>query len=981
MPTNPFGNSASGSYFASLYSAVRSNKNAVQAAADQDAFDQWQNGLMDDQTWLAYIATRISQTASDPTQHEKWVTAQRKYVTQIADNQAEFAYQNGGNIGDLITYYTRKMGGLNSGSQEYRNVQLRLNDLMDTRSANDITDGSQRIQDQINAGTASYSDLLRFYRDHLSALRPSSALYKQVTSEIEKVTETLRVNTLNGEFEKLQYQYETKKLTGKAYAAQLRTMAEQFKVNDPQKYYQILEAANKLSASPGLYGGSGGSGGGGTSRANAIDLMQAQTQNLYQLIDQFDSGQSTGTDRAGTAITFTPEMVKAIDQQIVDSLNATGAAYDAKGDHSAAAHAYLQASQYVTGDGRSPGAMQQHNTLPVSQQAQTLMLNASKALAQAAMNPDPSVLTTTAQTISNTYQTFVQGLTAKATGETVALGEGQYGRSGTTGLTPTDLATPEFIAQQTAIANALATVTAYSTYTTPPDDATVQAAFDLIRQAFPNKSTPENPSAEANAIINMLVNPALRGPATQQGLRDGSVVQIADPSGFTVVGTRQADVSVLDPNGNPTWQTKNVPVDSKGNDITGLVDVYVDVNGQPTRMMATVQESASPLGGVGFVATKKLTGLPSAGGISGDVAAGSAIDYRLVEQWQKDGTLDRLRALGQVDIAPALPMKVVVIPAHTAVDGTFVQAVTFAQDPDTHLWYKNDLPVRGAQRIDGQYVKWDSTQHKWLFDWKAYSSADGVSRPYVGGNDRMMQAYMDAHPEIFFYDEDGNPVGTRDATGTVSWDPLAARDQLQYMYYDATMPGGSTKSEMVGIRADALLMRDQLAARTASNSVTGDTRSEMSGVASDVMKGISDLAKSLGIGIALAGGGQPDLFAPRQTPSTGASNFDTRSEALGGATSIPTGLRSILPVSEFDPAEVKTYSGPTITGTVAPKIDSVVPTTPLVTIPRPVPAYTPPSQSGDTYSESAGIARNSVAQLRNPQIYPSSWDETLRGGV
>ena len=42
-----------------------------QDADDQDMYSKWKNGLISDQQWLDYIATRVDATKGDPKQHER----------------------------------------------------------------------------------------------------------------------------------------------------------------------------------------------------------------------------------------------------------------------------------------------------------------------------------------------------------------------------------------------------------------------------------------------------------------------------------------------------------------------------------------------------------------------------------------------------------------------------------------------------------------------------------------------------------------------------------------------------------------------------------------------------------------------------------------------------------------------------------------------------------------------------------------------
>ena len=145
---------------------------AKQAAQDQDMADQWANGLISNEKWLAYIATRVQQTAGDPAEHEKWVKYQRKYQEQIADSTAEFNFANGGSINDLIAYYQVKIAGKTAGSKDTQKDQLRLNELIDQRASETVAKGAQAIVDRINAGTGTYEELLKFEKSALADVRP-----------------------------------------------------------------------------------------------------------------------------------------------------------------------------------------------------------------------------------------------------------------------------------------------------------------------------------------------------------------------------------------------------------------------------------------------------------------------------------------------------------------------------------------------------------------------------------------------------------------------------------------------------------------------------------------------------------------------------------------------------------------------------------------------------------------------------------------
>ena len=88
-----FGGGDYSGLFADLYQQqeneakrLEAETKAQQAADDQDAYDQWKNGLTSDEEWLAYIARRRDETVAEPKEHEKWVKLERQYTRSIADN-------------------------------------------------------------------------------------------------------------------------------------------------------------------------------------------------------------------------------------------------------------------------------------------------------------------------------------------------------------------------------------------------------------------------------------------------------------------------------------------------------------------------------------------------------------------------------------------------------------------------------------------------------------------------------------------------------------------------------------------------------------------------------------------------------------------------------------------------------------------------------------------------------------------------------
>ena len=70
---------------------------AEQKVNDAEKYDQWKNGLITDEAWLAYIQERVTTTASDvdKTDHENWVTMLREHTQAISDSQTEQGFSEG----------------------------------------------------------------------------------------------------------------------------------------------------------------------------------------------------------------------------------------------------------------------------------------------------------------------------------------------------------------------------------------------------------------------------------------------------------------------------------------------------------------------------------------------------------------------------------------------------------------------------------------------------------------------------------------------------------------------------------------------------------------------------------------------------------------------------------------------------------------------------------------------------------------------
>jgi hypothetical protein len=156
-----------------------------QAAQDAETYDQWVNGEIADDRWMAYIAKRKAESAGDSEKLQYWTETERKHGQAIEDGQLESAYQAGDiTIHDLISHYNTRMSEVEKNSPEHRENADRYYNLVDKRDADYIDDQSARIVDRIERGGASYRDLLNFYQGMLGKIRKTSPLYSQINRQL-----------------------------------------------------------------------------------------------------------------------------------------------------------------------------------------------------------------------------------------------------------------------------------------------------------------------------------------------------------------------------------------------------------------------------------------------------------------------------------------------------------------------------------------------------------------------------------------------------------------------------------------------------------------------------------------------------------------------------------------------------------------------------------------------------------------------------
>src|SRR3990172_2108062 len=330
MPRSSFGGSQDLSpVFASFYfqyadrletNALRLSRDAeeAQAPADNDMIDRWQQGELSDEEFLAYAAERVAATGDDPERNAYWKRVQRDTEKSILTEQ--------------------------------------------------VSDTAEDLVNQIEAGTKTWADLLAYYKEAQKSLRPNDPLFKDLEKQIEQVNDRIRDNQIAAGFERVQYEFEANQLSGKDAGAQLRQMAEVYRVNDPAKYYQILQQALSLEKFAGFYSAGSGSGAGSGRGSSAkplnqlIDVLQGMEDRIGSLSEQFEDGVRVGAitveNEDGTLSTEevllrnedgTPSSsMESLDGQMLETLDRLEQVYIQKGDRSAAGETANRRMQYVT---------------------------------------------------------------------------------------------------------------------------------------------------------------------------------------------------------------------------------------------------------------------------------------------------------------------------------------------------------------------------------------------------------------------------------------------------------------------------------------------------------------------------------------------------------------------------------------------------------------------------------------------------------
>jgi len=235
--------------FADMYRIGDAQAARERAAEDQNVINQWETGEISDEEFYAYAESRIAEAADDPEERSQW-------------------------------------------EQILRNAQQ-------TNEGEVIQDTAEDIMDGIEDGTRTWDDLLNYYKSVRRTLKPSDPLYREVSEQMDQVEDRKRDNEVAATYGSIDYRFRSGQISGAQAGKELRALAERYKANDPQKYYELLGQALDLETGAALPAGAsrGGSGGGsgGSGLKDTIDELKGFEDRLLSLARQARDGQRVGS--------------------------------------------------------------------------------------------------------------------------------------------------------------------------------------------------------------------------------------------------------------------------------------------------------------------------------------------------------------------------------------------------------------------------------------------------------------------------------------------------------------------------------------------------------------------------------------------------------------------------------------------------------------------------------------------------------------
>lgn len=234
--------------FADMYRLGDAQAARERNAEDENVINKWETGEMSDAEFYAYAQRRIEESAGDPEERSQW-------------------------------------------EQILRNARQ-------TNEGEVIQDTAEDIMDGIEAGTRTWDDLLNYYKAQRRKLRPSDPLYRELSQQIDQVEDRKRDNEVASIYGSIDYRFRSGQISGAQAGKELRALAERYKQNDPQKYYELLGQALDLE-NPKVSGGSGGGSGSGSGSGDGlkgtINELEGMESRLLALSKQARDGQRVGS--------------------------------------------------------------------------------------------------------------------------------------------------------------------------------------------------------------------------------------------------------------------------------------------------------------------------------------------------------------------------------------------------------------------------------------------------------------------------------------------------------------------------------------------------------------------------------------------------------------------------------------------------------------------------------------------------------------
>ena len=692
---------------------------AQQDATDADTYDQWKNGLIGNDEWLAYIASRVG-AETDPKAHEQWVELQRQCTTSIADSEAQAGYEDGTiSAAQYVAYLKNSLLGMDPGSTAYRERQSSVRKVIDAQIASDTTGRAQDIIELIPSGKATYEQLLAVYQDAKKNARPGSDLANEIDGKINEVEQAIRTNEINGAQRRIQYEYEAGKLSGKAAGTQLRALAEQYLKGDEDNYYQMLSSALKYeqAGAPRASGGGTSSGGGKPRPAvpsvkDVEDILKANITRVINITDQYaDNGDAPVVDPAtGDTLPRDPSLIHAIQVQALDFYDQLALLYDNAGDHSAAQSQRQAKTNFIQ------KAIQPLNTMAPAEAAKQYVTAISAELAGLpAVSSDPFVAMQAGLEAADKIDAFVKSYTSRS----ITSPDIVDPTTQTFALSAEEQPEAKWVKEMTALSGVLRTASSPGA-----TEAGAEAQIALWRQAT-GGFIPET-------VITPLVKTLSGASEAYTGVQNGTLVMVMTPQGVTRVPTKLKNVPPATEDG--AWTTQRVPDIAydvaKGQQLT---QVYMNVNGTPTPMWTVMSPVKSPYQ-VWMAAKATQIG-------SYSFPKGAPIPTSVV------GTTGWAEAVASGDVtkqAADLGWLGFSTPAYVD-EGKQYAAEVWIADPRTGTFYKGRPPVApdltgdGTLRVGDDYVP--------SIKPAPHATASGVPLVYIGDKPQVMQSLWDARAD------------------------------------------------------------------------------------------------------------------------------------------------------------------------------------------------------------------------------------------